>query len=395
MQMQEYIKSLEEALRGKGIPLENDHLSSEELRRAQAEKDMLENEVQRLMMENSELKKDISKKSEMLKQTKFEKEATVVQMQRLVEGANISSDLLNELNISERDLEKVKSEREEIALLKKSIEESGKEISLLRAKISGYQQSPLKFTRPKRSLPSVAEDSEQEFAFDEGHDVAHHVADDEFAEEECDDFHPSVLDFALEEDEGAELKKLLKEKAETEQDYEYNQSQFESHMRNLDLELKSKQDLITALVQTREEAKNLKKNYEKKISDLELEIERIQDQKDIIATKMLSSQADDLIQLEADKAKYEHKLKTMKDQLSSFQDKLKESERRARVQKQEESQIRNLQMEINNIKNQKVRLQKKMKEDADKHREWRESIERQLKALNKKERMNEIEVIFH
>eukprot|EP00475_Leptophrys_vorax_P024839 TRINITY_DN34454_c0_g2_i1.p1 TRINITY_DN34454_c0_g2~~TRINITY_DN34454_c0_g2_i1.p1 ORF type:complete len:918 (+),score=261.38 TRINITY_DN34454_c0_g2_i1:125-2755(+) len=400
-QMQEYIKSLEEALRSKGgNPVGDQLYNGEEFQQLQREREFLDGEVQRLMTKNKELMQEMNTVSEELHQKELERDCALLQVQRIVEKAGISPEMLDEVKVSESDLNYLNDQRESVSTLKNALATAQLEISTLKTRLTSYEQSPLKVKRPRKSLPPLyeifplkADQNAQEVKFEleklQLEKSASGDGDSHLLEMED---SRDVLQFTLEEDEQSLTGKLEKERESREQDFELYQGQLHSNLRNLDLEMRSKQELIAALIKAQDDAEQMRRKYERKIREMETEIVSVAEQRDQTLNRIEASRTDDVQHLEQDRIRFEKRLRTLKEQLASYREKLKESEIRARIQKREETQLRNLQMEVSNMRNQRVRLEKRIKEESDKHREWRMEWERQMKLAAKKERQFEIEM---
>jgi hypothetical protein len=400
-QMQEYIKSLEEALRNKsGSPVGSDQLfNCEEVQKLQQEREFLDSEVQRLMMKNKELSQENSNLAEKVLAKESERDSALLQVQKIIEKAGLSSELLEEVKVSQEDLDQIRSQKDVINSLKEQLTSANLDLSMLKSRLTSYEQSPLKIKRPRKSLPALLETMPPR-PFSGSEDFKHmemepfDVDRHDDPEDNLEDINDNVLEFSLDEVDNTHTGKLKKEGEEREQEHEFSQGQLQSEWRNLDLELKSKQELIIALQKARNETQQLQRHYERKITSMETEIVSVQEQRDQVLNRIEASRTDEVDHLEQDRLRYEKRLKQLKEQLASYREKLKESEIRARLQKKDETQIRNLQMEVNNMRNQKVRLQKKMKEESEKYREWKMEWEKQMKAAAKRERQHDIDVRY-
>ena len=82
-------------------------------------------------------------------------------------------------------------------------------------------------------------------------------------------------------------------------------------------------------------------------------------------------------------AKYDKKLKDLELALSTAREKLKENQRLAKARSVDDSRIRQLQQEIDQMKKQRVSVARQMKDQTDKHRLWVLDTDGQLKALRK------------
>lgn len=136
----------------------------------------------------------------------------------------------------------------------------------------------------------------------------------------------------------------------------------------------------------------MKTSYEQRIREMELEINQIQTQRDQVLVNMQSSNLDQNEKLQASRQDYEQRLKNLKSQLGSYRQKLKESQKMISVKEKDSMRIQKLESEVDKIKINKVRLQKQMKKESEKHREWSDQKKREIIILQKKARQRDIEV---
>ena len=134
----------------------------------------------------------------------------------------------------------------------------------------------------------------------------------------------------------------------------------------------------------------LRVEYERKIGEMEREMEAVQAERDRVLRELESSQHANLSEYEAKYeqavAKYRQQLGQLSVELKATREKLKENERMKRQLAQDELRIGKLEAEIAAAKKAKVSLAKKMEESAGKYRDWVELKEQKLQKVVKESR---------
>eukprot|EP00164_Ancoracysta_twista_P004754 GFYU01006438.1.p1 GENE.GFYU01006438.1~~GFYU01006438.1.p1 ORF type:complete len:1605 (-),score=614.63 GFYU01006438.1:18-4832(-) len=194
----------------------------------------------------------------------------------------------------------------------------------------------------------------------------------------------------------AEKKRLIqenqqaqKEKDEIEQqakaqlqDYQVGQNRVSSALRDLNINIKLKEELIRELVKNEKQATTVAERYEKRLQEMSSEVSNKQHEIDRLNAEVLQMESrgestDDARQ------EYERKIKTLGHQLLESKKKLKEQERLARIKQQDDRKIYNLEAELEKMKAQEKKLQQKMKDDIDHHELMKNTRSKEIIALKK------------
>ncbi|XP_050365648.1 kinesin-like protein KIN-4A isoform X2 [Argentina anserina] len=136
----------------------------------------------------------------------------------------------------------------------------------------------------------------------------------------------------------------------------------------------------------------LKQHFGKKIMELEKEKRIVQQERDRLLTEvesLASSNSDG----QGQKLKDVHaqKLKTLETQISDLKKKQENQVQLLREKQKSDEAAKRLQAEIQYIKSQKVHLQHRIKQEAEKFRQWKASREKELLQLKKEGRRNDFE----
>ncbi|PRQ48038.1 putative plus-end-directed kinesin ATPase [Rosa chinensis] len=136
----------------------------------------------------------------------------------------------------------------------------------------------------------------------------------------------------------------------------------------------------------------LKQHFGKKIAELEKEKRIVQQERDRLLAEvesLASSNSDG----QGQKLKDVHaqKLKTLEMQILDLKKKQENQVQLSREKQKSDEAAKRLQAEIQYIKSQKVQLQHRIKQEAEKFRHWKASREKELLQLRKEGRRNEFE----
>lgn len=151
---------------------------------------------------------------------------------------------------------------------------------------------------------------------------------------------------------------------------------------------------MAELIRNRETIQQLKKNYEQKINELEIEVKQVQLEKLRVLAEAEQNSSATSQTISAVTAKYDKKLKDLESSLNTAREKLKENQRLAKARQADDTRIRQLQQEIDQMKKQRVNVARQMKEQSDKHRLWVLDTDSQLKALRKSVMQKDKEVFW-
>ena len=243
------------------------------------------------------------------------------------------------------------------------------------------------------------EAEEDESDVGEETDLSIVLADEQTLDDDDDaDDGPSVDELDLSDadtaDEQADTLALLAELKEKEHDAAMRQWTAEGVRLTADLTSKTK--AVKDFQAQSANVLHMRVQYEKRITEMEREMEAIQQERDRVLKELEQSKS-----AEADKSEYERQyelavkkyreqLSTLSSELKATREKLKENERMKRQLAMDEQRIKKLETDIAAAKKAKVSLAKKMEESAGKYREWCEMKDNKLKSMVKESRMQSI-----
>ncbi|KAG7455755.1 hypothetical protein MATL_G00244460 [Megalops atlanticus] len=195
-----------------------------------------------------------------------------------------------------------------------------------------------------------------------------------------------------EEDEEEEEEEMEGEAEESSDDSDSEldeKENFQADLANITCEIAIKQKLIDELENSQRRLHTLKQQYEQKLMMLQSKIRDTQLERDRVLQSMGSVETFTEEKAKKIKAEYEKKLSVMHRELQKLQAAQKEHARLLRNQSQYEKQLKKLQQEVAEMKKTKVRLMKQMKEQQERNRMTESRRNREIASLKKDQRKQE------
>ncbi|XP_042351710.1 kinesin-like protein KIF21A isoform X3 [Plectropomus leopardus] len=193
-----------------------------------------------------------------------------------------------------------------------------------------------------------------------------------------------------EEEEEEEEEEMDVEESSDDSDSESDEKEnFQADLANITCEIAIKQKLIDELENSQRRLHTLKQQYEQKLMMLQCKIRDTQLERDRVLQNMNTVESGTDDKARKIKAEYEKKLSVMNKELQKLQSAQKEHARLLKNQSQYEKQLRKLQMDVAEMKKTKVRLMKQMKEQQEKNRMNESRRNREIASLKKDQRKQE------
>ncbi|XP_034061433.1 kinesin-like protein KIF21A isoform X4 [Gymnodraco acuticeps] len=164
---------------------------------------------------------------------------------------------------------------------------------------------------------------------------------------------------------------------------------FQADLANITCEIAIKQKLIDELENSQRRLHTLKQQYEQKLMMLQCKIRDTQLERDKVLQNMNTVESGTDEKSRKIKTEYEKKLSVMNKELQKLQSAQKEHARLLKNQSQYEKQMKKLQMDVAEMKKTKVRLMKQMKEQQEKNRMNESRRNREIATLKKDQRKQE------
>ncbi|XP_053496951.1 kinesin-like protein KIF21A isoform X6 [Ictalurus furcatus] len=255
------------------------------------------------------------------------------------------------------------------------IELAKKDLEKLKKREKKKKKSAVKEEIPDNEQEKGNEREQLEPASEEAEQEAQEGSDHEEAEEE------------EEEDEDEELDA---DESSDDSDSELDEKEnFQADLANITCEIAIKQKLIDELENSQRRLHTLKQQYEQKLMMLQSKIRDTQFERDRVLQNMGTMESCTEDKAKKIKAEYEKKLSMMNKELQKLQAAQKEHARLLKNQSQYEKQLKKLQQEVVEMKKTKVRLMKQMKEQQEKNRLAESRRNREIATLKKDQRKQE------
>ncbi|XP_032380167.1 kinesin-like protein KIF21A isoform X5 [Etheostoma spectabile] len=192
-----------------------------------------------------------------------------------------------------------------------------------------------------------------------------------------------------EEDEEEEEEMDVEDSSDDSDSESDEKENFQADLANITCEIAIKQKLIDELENSQRRLHTLKQQYEQKLMMLQCKIRDTQLERDRVLQNMNTVETGTDDKSRKIKAEYEKKLSVMNKELQKLQSAQKEHARLLKNQSQYEKQLKKLQMDVAEMKKTKVRLMKQMKEQQEKNRMNESRRNREIASLKKDQRKQE------
>uniref|UniRef100_A0A7N6ASD8 Kinesin motor domain-containing protein n=1 Tax=Anabas testudineus TaxID=64144 RepID=A0A7N6ASD8_ANATE len=165
---------------------------------------------------------------------------------------------------------------------------------------------------------------------------------------------------------------------------------FQADLANITCEIAIKQKLIDELENSQRRLHTLKQQYEQKLMMLQNKIRDTQLERDKVLHNMGSVESGTEEKAKKIKAEYEKKLSSMNKEMQKLQSAQKEHARLLRNQSQYEKQLKKLQQDVAEMKKTKVALMRQMKEQQERNRAAECRRNREIATLKKDQRRHQV-----
>uniref|UniRef100_A0A3P9CH18 Kinesin family member 21A n=1 Tax=Maylandia zebra TaxID=106582 RepID=A0A3P9CH18_9CICH len=164
----------------------------------------------------------------------------------------------------------------------------------------------------------------------------------------------------------------------------------QADLANITCEIAIKQKLIDELENSQRRLHTLKQQYEQKLMMLQNKIRDTQLERDKVLHNMGSVESGTEEKAKRIKAEYERKLTSMNKELQKLQSAQKEHARLLKNQSQYEKQLKKLQLDVTEMKKTKVALMRQMKEQQERNRATECRRNREIASLKKDQRRHQV-----
>ncbi|KAM6116971.1 chromosome-associated kinesin KIF4A [Pterocles gutturalis] len=169
------------------------------------------------------------------------------------------------------------------------------------------------------------------------------------------------------------------------------QAQMSKELLELNKALSLKEALAKKMTQNDSQLEPIQSQYQTNIKDLELEVSNLQKEKEelILALHMAKK---DVNQAKLSERRRKRLLE-LEGQINELKKKLNEQSKLLKLKESTERTVSKLNQEIREMKSQRVQLMRQMKEDAEKFRQWKQQKDKEVIQLKARDRKRQYELL--
>ncbi|NXW63217.1 KIF4 protein, partial [Eurystomus gularis] len=169
------------------------------------------------------------------------------------------------------------------------------------------------------------------------------------------------------------------------------QAQMSKELLELNKVLALKEALAKKMTQNDSQLEPIQSQYQTNIKDLELEVSSLQKEKEELVLALHMAKKD------VNQAKLSERrrkrLQELEGQISELKKKLNEQSKLLKLKESTERTVSKLNQEIREMKTQRVQLMRQMKEDAEKFRQWKQQKDKEVIQLKERDRKRQYELL--
>ncbi|KAF1606375.1 UNVERIFIED_CONTAM: Chromosome-associated kinesin KIF4, partial [Eudyptes robustus] len=169
------------------------------------------------------------------------------------------------------------------------------------------------------------------------------------------------------------------------------QAQMSKELLELNKALALKEALAKKMTQNDSQLEPIQSQYQTNIKDLELEVSSLQKEKEelILALHMAKK---DVNQAKLSERRRK-RLQELEGQINELKKKLNEQSKLLKLKESTERTVSKLNQEIREMKSQRVQLMRQMKDDAEKFRQWKQQKDKEVIQLKERDRKRQYELL--
>ncbi|XP_068813105.1 chromosome-associated kinesin KIF4A isoform X2 [Struthio camelus] len=169
------------------------------------------------------------------------------------------------------------------------------------------------------------------------------------------------------------------------------QAQMSKELTELNKALALKEALAKKMTQNDSQLEPIQSQYQTNIKDLELEVSSLQKEKEELILALHVAKKD------VNQAKLSERrrkrLQELEGQINELKKKLNEQSKLLKLKESTERTVSKLNQEIREMKNQRVQLMRQMKDDAEKFRQWKQQKDKEVIQLKERDRKRQYELL--
>ncbi|XP_027580754.1 chromosome-associated kinesin KIF4A isoform X1 [Pipra filicauda] len=169
------------------------------------------------------------------------------------------------------------------------------------------------------------------------------------------------------------------------------QAQLSKELLELNKALTLKEALAKKMAQNDNQLEPIQSQYQTNIRDLELEVSSLQKEKEELALALHMAKKD--INQAKLSERRRKRLQELEGQINELKKKLSEQSKLLKLKESTEHTVSKLNQEIREMKHQRVQLMRQMKEDTEKFRQWKQKKDKEVIQLKEKDRKRQYELL--
>ncbi|XP_064933426.1 chromosome-associated kinesin KIF4 isoform X1 [Columba livia] len=169
------------------------------------------------------------------------------------------------------------------------------------------------------------------------------------------------------------------------------QAQMSKELLELNKALTLKEALAKKMAQNDNQLEPIQSQYQTNIKDLELEVSNLQKEKEELLSALHMAKKD--INQAKLSERRRKRLQELEGQMSELKKKLNDQSKLLKLKESTERTVSKLNQEIRDMKNQRVQLMRQMKEDAEKFRQWKQQKDKEVIQLKERDRKRQYELL--
>jgi len=180
------------------------------------------------------------------------------------------------------------------------------------------------------------------------------------------------------------------EEANPEKVAEEKQAKLATQLANLNDVLAQKEQLASTMMANEEKIAEMREKYEKSLASLQEELATLQQEKDNLDSQQKKSGSNDpTCKISEQRRK---RIQDLENQMNELRKKVADQSRALKMNEKAEKRAKQLGEEISQMKANKVKLMKQMKEDAERVRVWKQAKEKEVQKLKQTERKQQVKI---
>ncbi|KAK3099287.1 hypothetical protein FSP39_002071 [Pinctada imbricata] len=172
--------------------------------------------------------------------------------------------------------------------------------------------------------------------------------------------------------------------------YALRQAKLNRQLQELNKQLEKKEDLANQMSENDSKMHQIREQYQSQMKELESEVTSLQKEKEDMQQALQEAVMNKNANIVAEQRRL--RLKELEEQISKLRKKMTEQTRLLKMKDQSDKKVSKLNTDIQSLKQQRVKLMRQIKEDADEFRKWKQKKDKEVLQLQQKDRKRQFEI---